>query len=76
MPTAPAERFTLAQGRDDEASRAQEQPHQAADPAQEQLKRSLSFISFIDSSGALFLHIVSPFFRPLLVIGSGYLVLL
>jgi hypothetical protein len=61
-----------AQGRDDEAARAQEQPKYAADPAQEQLQRALAPISL---SGSLLLHIVLPFFRPLLVLGSGYLVL-
>ena len=49
-----------AQGRDDEAARAQEQPKDAADPAQKQLQRALAPISL---SGSLLLHIVLPFFR-------------
>src|SRR5215203_3958634 len=64
-----------AQDRHDKAARAQEQPHQAADPAQQQLQHALLPISLY---GALLLHIVLPFFRPLrtrVYSGSGYLVL-
>src|SRR5215208_4760384 len=64
-----------AQDGDDKAARAQEQPHHAADPAQEQLECALLSISLYS---ALFLHSVLPCFRPLLTqvySGSGYLVL-
>ena len=52
---------TCAQGRDDKAARTQEQPNEAADPAQKQLQQALASISLSRS----LLHVLLPFFRPL-----------
>src|SRR5918999_1000437 len=50
-----------AQGRDDKAARTQEQPNEAADPAQQQLQQALASLSLSRS----LLHVLLPFFRPL-----------